>query len=80
MQVEKAGYNVNMETQLERRQAERTVRPILLKEQGQETGLDATTPAKRIAMMWPLALDAWAFLGDPAAEPRLLRHTIRILR
>jgi hypothetical protein len=37
------------------------------------------TPAERIEMMWPLALDAWAFKGKPI-EPRLQRHAVRIVR
>lgn len=51
-----------------------------LREQGQETDLDPTTPAERLSMMWQLAQDAWAFMGEPVAESRLLRHTVRVLR
>jgi hypothetical protein len=42
--------------------------------------LKNTTPAERWAMMWPLALDAWAFKGEPVAEPGLQRHIIRVYR
>jgi hypothetical protein len=59
----------------------RQVRISRLEEQGEETDLDATTPAERIGMMWQLALDAWAFMGEPvAAESRLPRHIVRVLR
>ena len=39
-----------------------------------------TTPEQRWAMMWQLALDAWAFKGEPIAEPGLHRHTVRVFR
>ncbi len=32
------------------------------------------TPEERFAMMWQLALDAWAFKGEPVHELRLPRH------
>ena len=67
-------------TPQEIRSFERTVRVICLKEQGNETDLEQSTPAERLGMMWQLALDAWAFMGEPVAEPRLPRHIGRILR
>lgn len=42
--------------------------------------LSRTTPAERLQMMWQLALDAWAFKGEPVAELRLPRHIVRVLR
>jgi hypothetical protein len=39
----------------------RTIRIQKLSEQGKESDLKGTTPAERLAMMWQLALDAWAF-------------------
>ena len=42
--------------------------------------LRALSPAERLGMMWQLAIDAWAFKGDPIAESRLQRHVVRILR
>ena len=45
-----------------------------------DTDLEGTTAADRIGMMWQLALDAWAFMGEPVAEPGLQRHIVRILR
>ena len=54
------------------------IRKTSLKE---ETGdLKNTTPAERWAMMWQLALDAWAFKGESVAEPRLQRHIVRVYR
>ena len=50
-----------------------------LKEQGLETDLEDTTAEERVGMMWQLALDAWAFMGEPV-EPRLPRHVVRIHR
>jgi hypothetical protein len=37
------------------------------------------TAAERMQMMWQPTLDAWAFRGEPI-EPRLQRHTVRIVR
>jgi hypothetical protein len=50
---------------------------------GQETDhqdLLQTTAGERLGMMWQLALDAWAFTGQPLAESRLSRPIIRVLR
>ena len=39
------------------------------------------TPGERVAMMWQLARDAWAFMGEPEhAESRLQRHAVRVQR
>lgn len=51
-----------------------------LEEQDRDDELRLTTPAQRLEMMWQLALDAWAFKGEPIAELRLPRHIIRVLR
>jgi hypothetical protein len=55
------------------------VRISTLAEQGEEADIATTTVEEQLAMMWPLALDAWAFMGKPV-EPRLPRHLVRILR
>jgi hypothetical protein len=52
------------------------VRKTSLKEE--TYNLKNTTPQERWAMMWQLALDAWAFKGEPLAESRLQRHIIRV--
>jgi hypothetical protein len=56
------------------------IRLSTLKEQDQSNDLRSTTPAQRIAMMWQLTVDAWAFKGEPIAELRLPRHIVRVLR
>jgi hypothetical protein len=56
------------------------VRKTRLRDQGREHDLDRTTPAERIGMMWQLALDAWAMMGQPVVEPRLPRHVVRIVQ
>jgi hypothetical protein len=40
----------------------------------------APTAAERLAMVWPLTLDAWAFKGAPIGESRLPRHVVRVVR
>ncbi len=56
------------------------VRMRKLAEQEEENDLAQTTAAERLAMMWTLALNAWALKGEPLAEPRLQRHVVRVLR
>lgn len=56
------------------------VRRGTLKEQDQEVDLLAATPGERLAMMWQLTLDSWAFMGKPLDESRLPRHIVRVLR
>lgn len=58
----------------------RTIRIRKLADQEHEPDLRHTTPAERLGMMWQLALDAWAFKGEPLAEPRLPRHVVRVVR
>lgn len=58
----------------------RTVRVTTLRQQGEETDLNTTSPAERLSMMWQLTLDAWAFTGESCAESRLPRHLVRVLR
>ena len=58
--------------------SERKIRKTSLKEETDD--LKNTTPAERWAMMWQLALDAWAFKGEPVAEPRLQRNIVRVYR
>ncbi len=47
---------------------------------GAHTRLPRTSPAQRVAMMWQLAVDAWAFKGETVGESRLQRDTVRVLR
>ncbi len=54
------------------------IRKTSLKEETDD--LKNTTAEERWAMMWQIALDAWAFKGEPVAEPGLQRHIIRVYR
>jgi hypothetical protein len=56
------------------------VRKTTMKEQDDDPDLEHTTAAERLGMMWPLALDAWAFMGKPVAVLRLPRHIVRVRR
>lgn len=39
-----------------------------------------TTPLQRMEITWQLSQNAWAFKGEPLAEPGLHRHIIRVFR
>src|SRR5215831_12551153 len=58
----------------------KTLRILELEHRDNNDDLKSTTPAQRLAMMWQLTLDAWAFKGEPVAELRLPRHLVRVLR
>jgi hypothetical protein len=38
------------------------------------------TPGERIALVWQLTVDSWAFMGEPIGESRLSRHVGRVIR
>ena len=59
---------------------DRLMRVTTLHDQGTERDLKQTTPAQRLSMMWQLAVDAWAFKGEPLAESRLPRHVVCVVR
>jgi hypothetical protein len=56
------------------------VRLTRLSEQGKEDDLRMSTPAERLAMVWPLTLDAWLFKGRSVGEPRLQKHIVCVKR
>lgn len=58
----------------------RAIRVLKLHEQGKETGLEGTTAAARLEMVWPLTLQAWAFKDETVAEQRFQRHVVRVRR
>jgi hypothetical protein len=58
----------------------RRIKVQKLSEQTDDLDLRNTTPEERWAMMWQLALDAWAFKGEPVAESKLQRHIVRVFR
>ncbi|MDP9120216.1 MAG: hypothetical protein M3O15_02430 [Acidobacteriota bacterium] len=56
--------------------------PIRVYRLGEEPSEDlsaTTTPAERLAMMWPLALDAWATAGRPLPDYPRHQAPVRIL-
>jgi hypothetical protein len=58
----------------------RAIRKSTLAEQGQENDLAGTTVDERIAMMWQLAVDAWAMMGVDVRESEFPRHVGRVVR
>ena len=58
----------------------RAIRVLKLHEQDEETGLEGTTAAERLEMVWPLTLQAWAFKDDTVAEQRFQRHVVSVRR
>lgn len=74
---------VSREDAAEQRRLERSrypVRKTTLQEQDELSGLEGTTSAERIGMMWQLALDAWAFTGTSDAEMPMRRDVVCIYR
>jgi len=61
-------------------QQARTIRILPLTDHATDRDLPTTTPAERLAMMWQLTLDAWAFTGASDAQSRLQRHVVRLVR
>lgn len=47
---------------------------------GDGNDLKGKSPEQLIAMMWQLALDAWAFKENLNVEPRLQRHIVVLKR
>ena len=67
-------YNCSM------KEPDRTIRVRPLSAQGSEDDLKDTTPEERLDMMWQLAVDAWAFKGEPVGDGRLDRSIVRVVR
>lgn len=61
-------------------EGERTVRVTRLRDQGKEPDLRKATPAECLGMMWQLALDAWAMMGEPVTDKRMRRDLVRVVR
>ncbi len=57
-----------------------TLRVARLVDQGKEDDLVGTTAEQRLQMMWPLALTAWAFMGEDGSEQELPRRFARLIR
>ncbi|MBI4539115.1 MAG: hypothetical protein HY704_06345 [Gemmatimonadetes bacterium] len=47
---------------------------------GERDAVRDLTPADRLAMVWQLTLQAWAFKGEIDGEPRLRRDVGRVIR
>ena len=56
------------------------VRVARLHDQDTQEDLRNTTPEQRLGMMWQLAVDAWAFMGEPLDDSRLQRDVVRLVR
>ena len=59
---------------------ERSIRIRKLKETAAGRDYDHLTPEQRLALLWELTKDAWAFMGKPVDESRLPRHVVRVIR
>lgn len=51
-----------------------------LKTQAKDEELKETTASERIAMVWEITKDVWAFVGEKSVESRLSRHVVTIER
>jgi hypothetical protein len=51
-----------------------------LSDEGDDDDVLALTPAQRIEMMWTLAVNAWAFMGEDVCESPFQRHVVEIER
>jgi hypothetical protein len=57
-----------------------TLRVKPLHDRDDDLDIRQLTPGERIALVWPLTVDAWAFMGEPIGESRLPRDVGRVLR
>jgi hypothetical protein len=70
-----------MENPTRDRKMQRSVERVAsLTAQGADNDYAHLTPGERIGVMWQLAVDAWAFLGEDVAESRLQRHVEGVVR
>lgn len=51
-----------------------------LTDQRDDCDVLALSPAERIEMMWPLAVNAWAFMGVDVRGQQFQRHVVRVIR
>jgi hypothetical protein len=56
------------------------VRKTTLADEGRDPYLESLSPSARVAMVWQLTLQAWAFKEPGFREPRLRRDVVRTLR
>ncbi|QXD13816.1 hypothetical protein GQ464_010060 [Rhodocaloribacter litoris] len=65
---------------MNREEKRRVLRVKRLHDEDWEDDLLQTTAAERLAMVWPLTVDAWTFLEGTLAQSRLQRHIVRLQR
>ncbi len=68
---------------IDERVAERASWPIRIFRLGAEPNEDLsaqTTPAERLGMMWPLALEAWELVGKPLPDYSRAGTPVRCVR
>lgn len=56
------------------------VRKTTLAGQRSTNDVASLTPGERMAMVWEITKDTWAFMGKPVDESRLQRHVVRVYR
>jgi len=56
------------------------VRRFSLKDEGRERGVTGRSAEERLAMVWPITLQAWMFKEGRWNEPRLRRDVVRVVR
>ena len=56
------------------------VRKTTLADEGRDPYLERLSPSARVAMVWQLTLQAWAFKEPGFREQRLRRDVVRTLR
>ncbi len=42
--------------------------------------VSSLTSAERLAMVWEITKDTWAFIGQPVGDTRMQRHVVRLFR
>ena len=57
-----------------------SVRIKQLHEPETDDDLGRLAPGERMAMVWPMTVTAWAFMGEPVGESRLQRHIVDVRR
>lgn len=56
------------------------VRKLVRGEEDELADYSDLTPGERMAMVWPLTVEAWAITGHDIRELRLSRSTVRVIR
>lgn len=51
-----------------------------LQEQDDRGIISDASPAERIAMVWQMTIDTWAFMDPESAQSEFQRHVVRVER